>query len=414
MKNISIILPLILATTAYADLTSEAIAYDQLHSIKTSTAPVIVNEFSNTERAFFGEQHVDAFYRRAGRSPLLDKFHPNETGPDSLYRLRDGSIQLSEVKTYSGWAGHKALNTEVAGKPMQQLSDEWVNRWCDRAFADELIDPKSASVAREVQQAMREGKLVRTYDEVNIQTGEWRSSTAITDGGSKVKLSERMGPVKINRLELQLTKAAKRLEELKIAKNGNPISNGAANTAKSPRASIAKVANGSDEVASGLSSFGKVVSGIAILGGGYMVIDGSKDIALGNPIEGSLKVTEGSLIVASGSSFLVGQVALGVGLGGAAACVDGSYDIYLGVTNDDLELIAIGTVKLTAGSLLIAGAATANPILIAVGGGVYILCVGYELANSLISANDTTFTVDQIEYRTPKERESTEWANHLP
>ena len=160
-------------------------------------------------------------YERAGRVELLSKFHPNKTGPDLLYVLPDGRLEIHEVKTYSNWPGPSSLETTVAGEEMDQLSDTWIRKWIDR-----VLEPGSeASIvdreaALRLDRAMREGKLVRIFDEVNLSTGQMRSSNALPNGVSTVRLEEKMGPIKIERYYARFEQRASELALMKAdAKN---------------------------------------------------------------------------------------------------------------------------------------------------------------------------------------------------
>ena len=76
----------------------------------------------------------------------------------------------------------------------------------------------------------------------------------------------------------------------------------------------------------------------------------------------------------------------GTTTGGVVAVIDGAKDVYLGVRDGNVEKTAVGTVKAGAGAAMIAGVATANPILIAGGAIAYGGAVVYESRDAIASA----------------------------
>ena len=171
--------------------------------------PGITTEGTNLQKGFIGEQYVRELLSKTNRVDMLvSKWSPTQTGPDLLYRLPDGAVEIHEVKTYTDWPGDTALHTKVGGKPMQQLSDDWIDRWVQR---QEWASDRA--VADEVQAARKGGKLVRIKDDICLRTGEYRSRTAYPTQHDAVRLEERAGPFKIPRV-------LDRLEESKAKLGG--------------------------------------------------------------------------------------------------------------------------------------------------------------------------------------------------
>lgn len=118
---------------------------------------------------------------------------------------------------------------------------------------------------------------------------------------------------------------------------------------------------------------------LGVVGGVLQTRDGIDRIGKGgDKIEGGADVAAGSGSVVAGTAMIGGRLVLGTATGGAVAVVDGAKDIYTGVRDANAEKIAVGTVKAGAGTAMIAGVATANPLLIAGGAIAYGGAVVYE------------------------------------
>ncbi len=168
---------------------------------------------STMYKGYFGESFVDDYYMSAGRGAnILGKWHPTTTGPDLLYQLKDGVLELHEVKaSAAGWPGKGTLGTELRGQKMQQLSNQWIDEWITRVNIDPLASSAYKDAAKKVLDAKKDGRLIRIFDEVNLKTGEWRSSDVSLGVTEELVLKEKMGPVKIDRLGRKLADACKDL-----------------------------------------------------------------------------------------------------------------------------------------------------------------------------------------------------------
>jgi len=143
------------------------------------------------------------------------------------------------------------------------------------------------------------------------------------------------------------------------------------NLNKPPPADLSKTAKTGGKIAKGLGALG-------VVGGGFQVADGVNQLQKGKIVEGGADVTAGAGSMVAGGAMMAGRVALGTTTGGAVAVVDGAKDIYVGVRDGNIEKAATGGVKTAAGGAMIAGVATANPILIAGGAIAYGGAVVYE------------------------------------
>lgn len=123
---------------------------------------------------------------------------------------------------------------------------------------------------------------------------------------------------------------------------------------------------------------GKGMGALGVVGGGFQVANGVDNLKNGKKVEGSADVVAGSGSIISGAALMTGRVALGTTTGGAVAVVDGAKDIYTGIRDGNVEKAATGGVKTAAGGAMIAGVATANPVLIAGGAIAYGGAVIYE------------------------------------
>ncbi|MEL7367923.1 MAG: hypothetical protein AAFN74_03350 [Myxococcota bacterium] len=130
---------------------------------------------------------------------------------------------------------------------------------------------------------------------------------------------------------------------------------------------------------------------LGVVGGGLQVANGVNTLSNdGDKVEGVADIGAGTAGVVSGAAMVGGRLALGTSTGGAVAIIDGAKDIYTGVRDGDVEKAVVGGVKSGAGTAMMAGVATANPVLIAGGAIAYGGAVIYEnreaIANGAKSA----------------------------
>lgn len=118
---------------------------------------------------------------------------------------------------------------------------------------------------------------------------------------------------------------------------------------------------------------------LGVVGGGLQAANGVSTLANGgDKVEGVADVGAGTVGVVSGAAMVGGRLALGTSTGGAVAIIDGAKDIYTGIRDGDAEKAVVGGVKSGAGAAMMAGVATANPVLIAGGAIAYGGAVIYE------------------------------------
>ncbi|MEL6186349.1 MAG: hypothetical protein AAFU79_17125 [Myxococcota bacterium] len=118
---------------------------------------------------------------------------------------------------------------------------------------------------------------------------------------------------------------------------------------------------------------------LGVVGGGLQAANGVSTLANGgDKVEGVADVGAGTVGVVSGAAMVGGRLALGTSTGGAVAIIDGAKDIYTDIRDGDAEKAVVGGVKSGAGAAMMAGVATANPVLIAGGAIAYGGAVIYE------------------------------------
>lgn len=123
---------------------------------------------------------------------------------------------------------------------------------------------------------------------------------------------------------------------------------------------------------------GRGLGGLGLIGGGMQAWQGASELQHGEAVAGIADVGGGLANVGAGGAMLLGRAALGATLGGVAASVDGVKDIYLGARDHHAAQAAVGGVKTAAGGMMLAGTATANPLLVGAGALTYGGALAYE------------------------------------
>lgn len=132
---------------------------------------------------------------------------------------------------------------------------------------------------------------------------------------------------------------------------------------------------------------GKGFGVLDIAGSGFQAANGIQTLRSGgDTVVGVADVSAGTTGVVSGVALLGGRVALGTATGGVVATIDGAKDIYIGVRDGNVEKTTVGVIKSGAGAAMLAGVATANPILIAGGAIAYGGAAIYESRDAIASA----------------------------
>ena len=172
-------------------------------------------------KGFFGESLADDIYQAAGRTLVPYKMDPNMNGPDRLYRLANGIIEVHEVKAYSGWAGQSALRTTAGNVPTYELSQRWCEKWIQETMSSTTATNAEKSAAAALADAMKNGKAKFIFDEFNLTTQQFRASEVLQIGLDNVSLSEKMGPMKLKRFEQYFSRKSKDFFRLKMSKLEN-------------------------------------------------------------------------------------------------------------------------------------------------------------------------------------------------
>lgn len=140
-------------------------------------------------------------------------------------------------------------------------------------------------------------------------------------------------------------------------------------------AAVAETAGAASKLGTALRVGGGVVG---VAGGGLQVLHGADELAHGQVVDGGADVTAGTANVVAGGAMLAGATTLAAGAGGVGAVIDGGRDLIQGIRSGDTERTAVGGVKTAAGAMMIAGAATGNPVLAVGGALVYGGAVVYQ------------------------------------
>lgn len=135
------------------------------------------------------------------------------------------------------------------------------------------------------------------------------------------------------------------------------------------------------------NNLGRGLGPIDIVTGGFQAANGAQAWSAGEDrVEAAVDVAAGTSSIVSGVAITTGRVALGTTTGGVVATLDGARDIYTGIRDGDVEQTVVGSVKAGAGTAMLAGVATANPVLIAGGAIAYGGAVVYESRAAIASA----------------------------
>lgn len=182
-------------------------------------------------KGFSGESLADDIYQAAGRTLVPFKMDPNMNGPDRIYRLACGIIEVHEVKAYSGWAGQSAMKTTAGNVPTYELSKRWCEKWIQETMSSSTATSAEKSAAATLADAMKSGKARFIFDEFNLTTQQFRASEVMQVGIDNVSLVERMGPVKLKRFDHFFSRKSKDFLRLKVGNLENvmtsPWTNGA-------------------------------------------------------------------------------------------------------------------------------------------------------------------------------------------
>lgn len=187
--------------------------HDTIHAAPNT---IDVLNSSRMFKGFFGESLIDDIWLSTGREPFTDKINPLTHGADKIYKLKDGTFEIHEVKAYKGWAGKGAMKTTFNnGTPTFELSAEWNQNWLQKA----INDPKLSTIEREkyieLDKAIKAGKCQYRYDEVNLTTRQVRFSRVIQKGNGDVELEILSGPTRIKYYDRIASKRSREFVELK-------------------------------------------------------------------------------------------------------------------------------------------------------------------------------------------------------
>lgn len=167
-------------------------------------------------KGYFGESLADDIYQAAGRKIIPYKMNPTISGPDRIYSLANGIIEVHEMKAYSGWAGKAAMKTTSDGIPTCELSVRWCENWINKTLSSSTASYAEKSAASALSEAIKNNKVKYIFDEINLTTQQFRASEVVQNGLDDVLLTEKMGPTKINRFNQFFSRKTQDYLNLKV------------------------------------------------------------------------------------------------------------------------------------------------------------------------------------------------------
>ena len=172
-------------------------------------------------KGFFGESLADDIYQAAGRKIVPFKMNPNINGPDKIYRLPNGMLEVHEIKAYSSWAGKTAMRTTAAKVPTCELSTRWCENWIKETLSKGTASEAEKAAASVLADAIKNKNVKFVFDEFNLTTQQFRMSDVLQVGLDDVKLVERMGPTKLNHFNQYFSRKTKDYLNLKMGNLDN-------------------------------------------------------------------------------------------------------------------------------------------------------------------------------------------------
>jgi hypothetical protein len=131
-----------------------------------------------------------------------------------------------------------------------------------------------------------------------------------------------------------------------------------------------------------IGQMGKCVRAINVLGktlivagvvtGPFQIYEGVQEIRDGKLVEGSGNLAGGSANTSASVVMLGGRMVLGTSLLAAGASIDGGIDLYKGIKTTNTARIVMGGVKCAAAGTMTSGLVTGQPVIVIVGGVIYV------------------------------------------
>ena len=181
-------------------------------------------EAPTSVKGFFGESLADDIYLNAGRKLVPYKIDPNLHGPDRIYRLANGNLEIHEVKAYTNWPGQAAMQTTSGGKVTYELSKRWCEDWINKTLNSATASKSERIAAQSLANAMKRGRVEFVFDEFNLTTQQFRASNVIQKGSDEVIPTLRIGPVKLKRFNQYFSKKSKDFLRMKSGDLDNSFS----------------------------------------------------------------------------------------------------------------------------------------------------------------------------------------------
>ncbi len=182
------------------------------------------------------------------------------------------------------------------------------------------------------------------------------------------------GDPPVSTLQEGLKPAAGRTVQMSVVQQGGAFDDASRIPLKSANAAASEAT-----AASKLGTVARVGGGaLGLAGGGLQAANGVNELRNGNVVDGTADVGAGTANMVAGGALLAGAGTLAAGAGGVGAIIDGGRDVIQGVRSGNTEQAVVGGVKSTAGAVMMAGAMTGNPFLVAGGAIAYGGAVVYQ------------------------------------
>ena len=133
---------------------------------------------------------------------------------------------------------------------------------------------------------------------------------------------------------------------------------------------------------------GKTLIVAGAVTGPFQIYEGVQEIRDGKFVVGGGNLAGGSANTGASVAMLGGRMVLGTSLLAAGAGIDGGSDIYKGIKTTNTTRIVIGSVKCAAAGTMTAGLVTGQPVIVIVGGAVYVGVVVVDTIGQIHEAEE--------------------------
>jgi hypothetical protein len=133
---------------------------------------------------------------------------------------------------------------------------------------------------------------------------------------------------------------------------------------------------------------GKTLIMAGLVTGPFQIFEGVQEIRDGKFVVGGGNLAGGGANTGASVAMLGGRMVLGTSLLATGAGIDGGIDIYKGMKKTNTTRIVIGGVKCAAAGTMTAGLVTGQPVIVIVGGVVYVGVVVVDTIGQIHEAEE--------------------------